>query len=177
MKTAALIAALLLVAAPAAQPQKPPVTYPALAAVERSLDARFTKPGQDQPYDLLGTTRGAYLEGFGVVFTTELNLILVPVTPFNPPITKAEVAKVRERKLKKLEVLKQVMRESLAAAAASLGSLGPDEQIAYGVTFFYYSWEDKTGLPAQILMQAPKKALLTKGAPEAMAASIRVREF
>jgi hypothetical protein len=171
MRTTVLVAVLLLAAAPAAQTQKAPVTRSALVALERSFDAQFSKPGPD-PYDLLGTTRGFYLEGYGVVFSTEVNLILVPITPFGPPMTKETMASLRQRKLKKLEVLKQTMRESLGAAAAGLGALGPDEYIAYGITFFYQSREDKTGLPAQILMYASKKDLTDK-----VNAAIRVREF
>jgi hypothetical protein len=73
------------------------------------------------------------------------------------------------------------MREMLVSAAAALEALPAGEQIAVGVTLLYYSWEDRSGLPSQILMQAPKKRLLDlrpgQSAEAPLAAAIRLREF
>ena len=52
------------------------------------------------------------------------------------------------------------MREMLVAAAVRSTRVPPNEQMVLGVTLFYCSWEDSAGLPAQIVMQAPRKALL-----------------
>ena len=65
---------------------------------------------------------------------------------------------IHQRKAAKLPLLKQAMREMLAASAASLTALPADDQIVVAVTLFYFSWEDRTGLPSQILMQASKKS-------------------
>ena len=69
------------------------------------------------------------------------------------------------------------MREMLAASAASLTALPADNQVAVAVTLFYFSWEDRTGLPSQILMQASKKSLAGKPVNDALTASIRLQEF
>ena len=63
------------------------------------------------------------------------------------------------------------MRELLATSAASLDALPPNEQIVVAVTLFYYSWEQKAGLPSQILMQASKGALVKGGRPALDAAA------
>jgi hypothetical protein len=171
---AGLLAALLLVA----QPNQPRVTRPAMAALEVSFDRRINSPDQQDPYMLLGNTRGLYLEGYGAVFSAEVSLVVAPrISPFQPEVTKDEVQKVNQRKLKKLPLLRQAMRQMLAESAARLDGLRPDEQMVLGVTLFYYSWEDRTGLPAQIVMQASKSALAGKSTDEALAAVIRQQEF
>ena len=178
MRTAALLAVLLVAVLPAAQMDQPPVTRAALAPIEKRIDARLGRPAQEEPYDLLGSTRGVYLDGFGVVFTTEVGLLLIPpITPFNPSFSKEEIQQIHRRKAAKLPLLKQAMRELLAASAASLPSVPADEQIALAVTLFYFSWEDRSGLPSQILMQAPRKSLAGKPANDALTAAIRLQEF
>jgi hypothetical protein len=171
---AGLVAGLLL----AAQPDQPRVTRPAMAALEVSFDRRVASPDQQDPYMLLGNTRGLYLEGYGAVFSTEVSLVAAPrISPFQPEITKDDVQKVNQRKLKKLPLLRQAMRQMLAESAARLDGLRPDEQIVLGVTLFCYSWENRTGLPAQIVMQASKSSLTGKSTDEALAAVIRQQEF
>ena len=179
MKSAWIAAALLLAAGlAAAQTSAPPVTRAALSAIERQFDLILSRPAQEDPFDLLGSTRGVYLEGYGAVFTTELSLVVAPgLSPFRPAITKTDAEKVRARKLKKLPELKQAMQQILAEAASKLEGLAPDEQIAVAVTLSYFSWEDRSGLPAQILMQAKRKDLLGKAPGPALAAVIRQLEY
>ena len=178
MRIAALLAVLLGMVLPAAQVDKPPVTRAALVPIEKRIDARLGRPAQEEAYDLLGNTRAVYLEGFGVVFTTEVGLLQIPpITPFNPSFSKEEIQMIHQRKAAKLPLLKQAMREMLAASAASLTALPADDQVAVAVTLFYFSWENRTGLPSQILMQAPKKSLAGKPVNDALTASIRLQEF
>lgn len=162
--------------APPAAPQRAKVTRAALAPIESSFDARIGNPSQQDPFDLLGNTRGVYLEGYGAVFTAEANLIVLPLSPFRPALTKEEIANVHRRKLAKLEVLKKALRDLMIGAAASLGGVPPDERIAVSVTLFYYSWEQRTGLPAQLVLHAPRAALL-KGAGPALDAALKIEEF
>jgi len=178
VRTAALLAVLLAAILPAAQMDKPPVTRAVLVPIEKRIDARLGRPAQEEPYDLLGNTRAVYLEGFGVVFTTEVGLLQIPpITPFNPSFSKEEIQMIHQRKAAKLPLLKQAMREMLAASAASLTALPADDQIAVAVTLFYFSWEDRTGLPSQILMQASRKSLAGKPVNDALTAAIRLQEF
>jgi hypothetical protein len=157
-------------APPAAHPR---VTRAALASVEKGFDGRFTRSYDS--FDLLGTTRGVYLEGYGAVFSTELNLIVSPnLNPFHQSFTKIEIARIHERKVQRLPLLKQQMREMLVASAASLENLPPGEQVVLGVTLFHYSWEDYSGLPSQIVMQAERQKLLSNATRET---AIRTVEF
>lgn len=150
-------------APPASQPR---ITRAALSAVEKSCDSRFARSYDS--FDLLGTTRGVYLEGYGAVFSIELNLIVSPnLSPFHQSFTKIELARIHDRKVQRLPILKQQMREMLIASAASLENLPPSEQVVLGVSLFHYSWEDYSGLPSQIVMQAERQKLLSNATREA----------
>ncbi len=132
-----------------------------LAAIERSLDEKLSRFNPSQPMDLLGLTRGIYLPGFGAVFTAEVGLIQGPIlTPFRPRLTKEEVTQIRTAKLKRLPEMKLLMKEMLLASAASLDTLPPGESVVLGVTFINNKWEDTTGLPKSITMQARRAELL-----------------
>jgi hypothetical protein len=85
----------------------------------------------------------------------------VPVlSPFRPRVTKEEATKIRAEKMKRIPEMKGLMREMLLASAASLDSVPAGENIVFGVSFIYANWEDATGLPRSITMQARRSALL-----------------
>jgi hypothetical protein len=158
--------------------QAPPatrITRAVLSGLEKNFDHRFQKASVTDPSELLGSTRGVYLEGYGVVFSAELNLIVTPnLNPFHQVFTAQEKARIHERKLERLPLLKQNMRELLIASAVSLENLPPSEQVVLAVTLFRYSWEDASGLPAQIVMQAERQKLLSNATRET---AIRAVEF
>jgi hypothetical protein len=150
----------------------------ALIPVEKSFDQRIMHIADD-PYILLGYTRGVYLEGYGAVFTAEVNLVNGPwQSPFRPVITKEDIARIRARKLERFPVLRQAMRDTLLDAAASLDEVPAKEQIVVGVSLPYRPEEDSTGMPGQILMQGEKGKLidakLGRIPPDTV---IKVREF
>jgi hypothetical protein len=158
------------------------VTRAALETLEKSFDERIIRLNVTEPFDLLGATRGVYLDGYGVVFTTEVSLIVTPSpTPFRPSISAEEIAKVRERKLAQLPLLRRAMRDMLIASAVALDILPADQQIVVAVTLFHYSWEDSRGLPGQLVMQAPRKTLLDLQAGrlsgDALETAVRIEEF
>ena len=179
MRTAALLLALagpLGWASPAQVAVKPPAAAPASAPVdkihlgraaflpvERSFDEKLQRISVDDPVDLLGATRGLYLEGYGAVFTTELSLIVTPtLNPFRQVITPQEAERVYKRKLQRLPQVRQAMREMMVSAATALDSAPPNEQIVVVVRLLYLSWENTGGLPGQIVMKADRATLLRK---------------
>jgi hypothetical protein len=169
--------ALFFLAATAIWAQKPLISHEVMSAVEESFDNRIKLFSADDPLDLLGTTRGIYLEGYGVVVTAEVNLVMAAgITPFHQTFTKEEIARLHQKKLQRLEALKQIMMEQLAGLATSLNTLPPNEQVVLGVILVYRPWEDATGLPRQVVMQAPRKALL--GVQKAsLRSAIHVQEY
>jgi hypothetical protein len=134
-----------------------------IAAAEKNLDNRFTRLWDDNPFVVLGPTRGVYLDGFGGVFTAEVNLVAGPVVGImTPPRTLAEIARHKKKKSERIPELKKALQLALAELAASpeMAAVPPDEQIVLVAFLSHYPWEDLTGLPAQITMQGSKQKLV-----------------
>jgi hypothetical protein len=140
--------------------ERPKFKRAALTAMEASFDQRIARLADD-PYLLIGSTRGVYLEGYGAVFTAEVSLSngLAP-NPFRQAISKEDIARIHAKKLERLPMLRQSMRDMLLAAASSLDDVPANEQIVIGVSMLYRPEEDRSGLPGQILMQGAKDQLL-----------------
>jgi hypothetical protein len=151
-----LIAAFLPLPAQRALPSRVEI-----AAMERSFDQKLQRFSIDTPIEVLGLTRGIYLEGYGAVFTAEVNLVQTPgISPFRPTLSRDDVARARAAKLKRIPELRSLMRETMLASAGSLDRLPMDERLVLGVSLFYNPWEDASGMPRQIIMLAQRKALL-----------------
>ena len=143
-----------------------------LGTLERGCNKRI-ETLFDDPYMLLGLTRGVYLDGYGVVLTAEVNLAITPgATPFRMAMTDEEKATLRKKKLDRLPGLKQAMREVLVSSAKTLEPMPGSEQVVLAITLLNRSFEMTQGLPSQIVMQAPKQALMG-----GVTTAIKVREF
>jgi hypothetical protein len=117
-----------------------------------------------------------YLPGYGVVFTAKVNLIATPsVTPFRQTISPQMVARVRERKLQRVPLLKTTMKQFLVKAAESLDPVPAEEQVVVAVALHHSSWEDTSGLPQQIVFHAERQALLDRLA--SAEAAIKVEQY
>jgi hypothetical protein len=158
------------------------VTRASIQRVEKNFNERIQTSDIKSPLQLLGVTRGIYLPGTGVVFSTEVNLMLTTNTsPFQQTIPKEYAVRVHTGKLERLRALKQTMRDMLVNSASMLDAVPAGEQIVLGVTLFYYAWEDTSGLPAQVVMQAPRQKLLDlkqgKVSKSELESAIKVQEF
>ena len=90
----------------------------------------------------------------------------------------AAIVRVHNRKLQRLPVLKQKMREALINLAATLDDVPAAERVAFAVSLFYFSWEDTSGLPSQILMQAERRRLIeAQSGKAALDGVLRVQEI
>jgi len=161
MKKTFALTFLLLAAAiwtPAAD--SPRVNRTALITVEKSLDDRITRLWDDGPVALLGYTRGIYLDGYGAVFTAEVNLAAGGATLMHPVLNKEDKDLHRKKKLDRLPQLKTAMRQALVASAASLDPVPADDQVVIAIYLSRYPWEDATGIPLQLTAQATKRKLL-----------------
>jgi hypothetical protein len=128
--------------------------------LERRFDSKLASLGGiNDPVDMLGTTRGLYLDNYGAVFTTELSLVLAPaISPFRLTITPELKAQVHQKKIARLPQLKQAMREFLRSAAMTLAQIPADQQIVVAVRLDYMKWEDTLGLPGLVVMKADRQA-------------------
>lgn len=145
------------------------VSRASILAVEHSINEKFESASTDPLY-VLGDAHGTYLEGYGALFTSEVNLInngpLNP-NPFKPTVSKAEVAASRDRKLKNLAILRDSMRSLMMNASGTLEGLPPNEHIAMETKLFSYSWEENRAVPHRLFMTALKQKLLDAKAAHA----------
>jgi hypothetical protein len=166
---------ILVSAAYAAAGEAPRVDRAQMEKVEKSLDATLLRFTIDNSHTLIGLTRGVYLEGVGAVLTAEVIVVNAPVNIMHPLPTKEEIVQMHKKKLERIPLLKRVLKDALVAAALGLDTIPPDEQVVIAVIIPRFTFEDGTGLPAQITVQATKRKLLeSKGA--ALDALIRVTE-
>ncbi|MBI4905262.1 MAG: hypothetical protein HY820_16630 [Acidobacteria bacterium] len=158
MKRVVVIFVLMTVAAVAAST----VSRASVAALEKSFNNRLDREVLDgDPFLLLGMTQGIYIEGFGVVYAAEVNLMNAPgINPFHPEMTKADWQRIRQRKLQRLPALRQAMKSMLLDSAASLDGMPAEEQLVVGVRITRQPGEDATGIPSQIVMRAQKRGML-----------------
>jgi hypothetical protein len=173
---------LLVAAASAAAVDAPRVPRNTVALTEKYLDERFSKLWSDNPFVVLGPTRGVYLEGYGAVFTAEINLVAgPPIGIMMPPPDKQDIARHRQKKMARIPELKTVLQRLLAETAASPGmaTVPPDEQIVLVAFLSHFPWEDISGLPVQIMVQGSKKKLMEaqREGGAALEAAIRATQF
>jgi hypothetical protein len=144
----------------ATNPAGSPVSiHQAVTDAEKRLDARIAQVGGKEKVYILGLTRGLYLAGYGAVFTQEIDLIESPhPNPFHQQITPPEIASVRQRKLENLAVLRKALRDMWADTAAALSPMPDTEQVVLAVRLLYQPWEDRSGLPSQIVLKGSRKA-------------------
>ncbi len=143
----------------------PRITPQSFTGLEDRVNTTLTSLNPKDPPDLLGSTRALYLPDYGVVMTSELSLVLTPgPTPFRREgFTKEEIARMRERKLAQIPLLKKSMREAMKTAAMLVASTVGMQyqasrlQVVFAVRLLYLKWEDTTSLPAQIVMSASLK--------------------
>lgn len=172
-RAAVFLTAMLLTAA------APKVSRQSIIDMERSLDRRVQDLWNDNPFVLLGATRGLYLDGYGVAFTAEINLATGPTMTVRSAVNPQVIASHRAKKLERLPQLERSLREQMVNMAAHFDTLPAEEQIVIGVALSRYPWEDATGLPSQLLMQATKAKLAAaeKQGAAAVEAAIRVQKF
>jgi hypothetical protein len=171
----AAVALLALCALPGAA-DGPKVNRGMIEAMQHSLDNKLSGLWPQDPAEVLGLSQGTYIQGYGAVFLGEVNLApAAGISPFHPTVSADEVRRTHEKKVQRMAAIRTAMRSMLVDSARSLDSVPSDEQVTLGLSLFYWKWENRDGLPAQIVMHAPRKALLQSGTAEQ--ASIASEEF
>jgi len=138
----------------------PRVNRGSLRPVELSLDGRITRLWQDNSLTLVGSTRGVYLDGYGAVFSAEVNTVQANTFMMHPTLTKEEMDQLRQKQIARVPELTTEMKKALVDSAASLDSLAPTDNVVISVILDHFSWEEKGSLPSQITLQAQKSKLL-----------------
>ena len=139
-------------------PRAARIPLDAIRDLERAFNNRLSGlGGVDQPPELMGDTRGVQLEDYGVVFTTEVSLVITPgLMPGRPKIPPEMAARVKAQRLARLPLLKAAMMTMMGSMAAALTQIPPSQQFVLVVRLYYGAWEDTTGMPAQVIMKADR---------------------
>jgi hypothetical protein len=131
-----------------------------VANVEKLINTQLAAMYPEEPYFLIGLTRGVYLEGFGVIFTADINLATGPsLSPFKQTISQEEITRHRDKKEVRLPLLRSQMVSIVTTMSSYLETLPPNEEFVMIVTLLKYPWEAPTGQPVQIIMRAQKAKL------------------
>jgi hypothetical protein len=132
--------------------------------LEKRFDARLDSlsPEPNEPADLLGETRGVYLEGCGVIFTAAVSLVKAPeLSPFLKEIPKERADHIHKLRVDRLPLLKKAMDEMLHSMAMTFMQMPSDQQVVLAVRLLYSSWESTAGMPAQVMMRATRAGVQT----------------
>ena len=127
--------------------------------LERRFDAQLEGLVQDPnaPVDVLGPTRGIYIDNFGVVFTAEVSLVKTPeLTPFLKEISKSMADRIHQQRVDRLPLLETAMQDMLHSMARTFLQIPNDQQVVLAVRLLYGSWENTAGMPAQIMLRATR---------------------
>ena len=96
-------------------------------------------------------------------------------------VTPDELKRIHEKKMSRLPKLKAAMQEALLNSAGTLDPVPGEEQIALGITLFYWRGENADGLPAQVVLHGQKRALLDiktgRADKSTLASVLTVQEF
>lgn len=155
----------------------PRVSRALMTSSEKNLDDRIARLWNDNPMALVGTTRGVYLPGFGVVFSAEMNVATAAVSLMNPTLTEPEKVALHKKKVERIPVLKDAMKKALVDLAASLDPVPATEQVVIALILPRYSWESATGVPLQVTAQSTRQQLLAARAnPATLDQVIKITE-
>ncbi len=92
-------------------------------------------------------------------------------------MNKENIAERRKRMLERLPKLKLAMTNMLGGAASSLDTVPGGERLVLGVTLTQYPWEDRAGIPSQVVLSGVRSRLLEAQRAGALQPAIEVREF
>jgi hypothetical protein len=128
----------------------------AIGELEKTFDGRLMAMADaNEPVEILGDTRGLQLDGYGLVFTTEVSLVQTPsISPFMKEIPKSVQERVHKRRVERLPILKAAMKIMMREMATAAAQLPPTQQMVLAIRLWYGTWEDTTGMPRQVIMHA-----------------------
>jgi hypothetical protein len=141
---------------------------------ETVLDTAIRQHFDDPAHFLmLQAPRGAYLEGYGVVFTMEVNLYTLRYrNPFDAsPYSEKEIAAAKSAKLARTKELETLIRDLLRNNGMGLDFVPPDETVAVVVHLFNQA--EHRDLPVQLAVQTKKQWLQEAAGRKLSAAEFR----
>jgi hypothetical protein len=138
-----------------------PIDSAAVAKIESAFEQKVKDLDPNDPFDRLGACSGVYISGYGLVFTLPLSLVSAPTFgPFTGGFTPQKADAIHKRKLAHLPLLKKAMSEMALQASKAFPTLPPTDKVVVAARLFYLDYEDKTGLPNQMVIAADHASAL-----------------
>lgn len=111
---------------------------------------------QDLRSTVLSAPRGAYLEGYGAVFSTEASLYRIrPLTPFSSgPYSSQELEQAYQSALERVDRLKENLRQAVAEHGSLLEQLKPSHTLAVIVHLYNGVADPGRPYPSQLIFKA-----------------------
>jgi hypothetical protein len=158
----------------------PSVRRSVIRAAEISLNDRLSRIFPDTPLSLTSQTHGVYIDGFGAVFTARMNPISDGTSLMHAVLRPDEKVQILAKKKTRIPELAKGMKVALVETAASLDPVPLDDQVVLQVVVDRFLWEDGSGYPSELLVQAPRRKLLelkrTGDSASALDAAIKLTE-
>jgi hypothetical protein len=145
-------------------PERPTAPLPTIVSLEKEMDGRIASTGGSDPCVIWGASRGVYLNGVGAIFTAEVELANTPgAAAMFQAIGPEQKAKILKNKQAHLPLLEQTVRDAALSLASNPAlKLADTDQIVVAVRLWYRPWEDKTGLPGQIVARIERRGAPVK---------------
>lgn len=145
----------------AAGPDAPKVPRAKIVNTEKMINTKLASMYPEEPYFLIGMTRGLYLDGVGAIFSAEVNIAMGPsLSPFKQTITKEEIARHHDKKEVRIPLLRTAMYSLVSSMGSYLETLPTNEEFVLAISLPRYPWEDPIGTPSQIVMRVPRGKLV-----------------
>ena len=138
---------------------------------------------QDLRSTVLSAPKGAYLEGYGAVFSTEASLYRIrPLTPFSSrPYSRQELEQAYQAALERVDRLKQNLRQALVEHGALLEQLKPSHTLAVIVHLYNGVADPGRPYPSQLIFKASAGSVSDyrqgKITMEELAGQVRISQF
>ncbi len=157
--TLAIFGIVILAACAAAQTPDYPAIKRQTQLFETVLDTALRQHFDPAHFLMMQAPKGAYLEGYGVVFTLEVNLYVMRwLNPFNStPYSEKELATARAAKAEGMKDLETIIRDLLRNNGMGLDFVPPDKKVAVVVHLFNQA--EFKDLPSQLSLQTKKQWL------------------
>ena len=132
-----------------------------VAIAEKICDAAIRSYSIDAPIDHLLPAHGVYVEGYGVVLITDINLVaLPPLWGFAGGVTDKDKARIHETKVKRFPAVREMFTRVAASVADGLERLSPEESVLLRVNLYNFEFENKNDLPKRLTISGRKKDLV-----------------
>jgi hypothetical protein len=132
-----------------------------VAIAEKICNAAIRSYSIDAPMDHLLPAHGVYVEGFGVVLITDVNLVaLPPLFGFTGGVTDKDKLRIHDSKVKRFPAVRELFARVTADMAGGLERLSPEENVLLRVNFYNFEFENKNDLPKRLTISGRKRDLV-----------------